>query len=70
MKPSICILIPVFSLLINSESRENQDAQVDRRPDLAPSYVAVVVFDVRHVTFSLFHPSVYPLQNYLWLVRM
>lgn len=70
MKPSICILMTVFSLLINCESRENKDAQVDGMPDLAPSYVAVMVFDVRRVTFSLFHPSVYPLQNYLWLVRM
>lgn len=26
---------------------------MDRRPDLAPSYVAVAVFDVRHVTFFL-----------------
>lgn len=69
MKPSICILMTVCSLLINCESRENKDAWVDRRPDLAPSYVAVV-FDVRQVTFSLFHPSVCPLQNYLWLVRM
>lgn len=70
MKPSICILMTVFSLLINCECRENKDAQVDRRPGLAPSYVAVVVFDVRQVTFSLFHPSVYPLRNYLWLMRM
>lgn len=53
MKPSICILMTVFSLLISCESRENKDAQVDRRPDLAPSYVAVAVFDVRHVTFFL-----------------
>lgn len=66
MKPSICILMTVFSLRINCESRENKDAQVDRRLDLAPSYVAIVVFDVRQVTFSLLHP----LQNYLWLVRM
>lgn len=70
MKPSICILMTVFSLLIICESRENKDAQVDRRPDLAPSYIAVVVFHVRQVTFSLFPPSAYPLQDYLWLVRI
>lgn len=70
MKPSICILMTLLSLLINCESRENKDAQVDERPDLAPSYAADTVFDVRQGTFSLFHPSVYPLRNYLWLVRM
>lgn len=70
MKPPICILMTVFSVLINCESRENKDAQVDRRPGLVPSYIAAVVFDVRQVTFSLFRPSVYPLQNYLCLVRV
>lgn len=43
MKPSICILMIVFSLLTNCESiyKENKGAEVGRRPGLAPSCVAV-----------------------------
>lgn len=53
MKPSICVLMTGFCLpIIQAEYRENKDAWVDRRFNLAPSCVAAVLFDVRQVTFS------------------